>query len=147
MSVKSVTHINLRGTARQALEAYHSVFGGDIALVTYKDAGHDLDPAQAQQIMWGQVVSANGFHVMAHDVPNAMNWNQGENPFYVSVRGDTVGEISAYWEKLSRCGTVIVPLGASSWSPLYGMLKDRFGVTWVLDVAHAPSSSEPADIR
>lgn len=46
MSVKSVTHINLRGTAGQSLEAYHSVFGGDIAVVTCKDAGHDLDAAQ-----------------------------------------------------------------------------------------------------
>ncbi len=137
MSVKSVTHINLRGTARQALEAYHSVFGGDIALVTYKDAGHDLDPAQAEQIMWGQVVSANGFHVMAHDVPNAMNWNQGENPYYLSLRGDTTDEILAYWEKLLQGATVIHKLGPSIWSPLYGMLKDRFGVTWVLDVAVA----------
>jgi len=137
MSVKSVTHINLRGAARQALEAYHAVFGGDIALVTYQDAGNDLDPAQAEQILWGQVVSENGFHVMAHDVPSAMNWSAGENPFYVSVRGDTAGEVSGYWEKLSQDSTIIVPLGASPWSPLYGMLKDRFGVTWVLDVAPA----------
>lgn len=135
MSVKSVTHINLRGAAREALEAWHSVFGGDLALVTYKDAVNDFDPAQAEQIMWGQVVSENGFHVMAHDMPNAMAWSQGENAYYVSVRGDTVNEISDYWKKLSQGSTVIVPLAASSWSPLYGMLKDRFGVTWVLDVA------------
>lgn len=135
MSVKSVTHINLRGTAREALEAWHSVFGGHLALVTYKDAVNDFDPAQAEQIMWGQVVSENGFHVMAHDMPNAMDWSQGENAYYVSVRGDTVEEISDYWKKLSQGSTVIVPLAASSWSPLYGMLKDRFGVTWVLDVA------------
>lgn len=138
MSVKSVTHINLRGTARQALEAYHSVFGGDLALVTYKDAGHDLDPPQAEQIMWGQVVSANGFHVMAHDVPSAMHWSQGENAYYLSLRGETVDEIVAYWEKLLPGATIIQKLGPAMWSPLYGMLKDRFGVTWVMDVAVKP---------
>jgi PhnB protein len=30
---------------------------------------------------------------------------------------------------------VIAPLAKSGWAPIYGMLKDKFGVTWVLDVA------------
>ncbi|KQZ27058.1 VOC family protein [Duganella sp. Root1480D1] len=137
MSVKSVTHINLRGAARQALEAYHSVFGGHLALVTYRDAGKVADPLEAEQIMWGQVISESGFHVMAYDVPSAMNWDQGQNSFFVSVRGDTVDEISAYWEKLSHGANVIQQLAPAMWSPLYGMLNDRFGVTWVFDVAAA----------
>jgi PhnB protein len=69
MSITAVTHINLRGTARQALEFYQSVFGGQIALVTYKDAGYVQDPTDANHIMWGQVDSENGFRVMAYDVP------------------------------------------------------------------------------
>jgi PhnB protein len=135
MPVKSVTHINLRGTAREALQTYHAVFGGQIALVSYKDVGRVTDPAEADEIMWGQVVAENGFHVMACDVPNGMKWHPGENAFFVSVRGDTVDEISGYWEKLSSGSTVIQELGPAMWSPLYGMLKDRFGVTWVMDVA------------
>lgn len=135
MPVKSVTHINLRGTAREALQTYHAVFGGQIALVSYKDVGRVTDPAEADEIMWGQVVAENGFHVMAYDVPNDMKWHPGENAFFVSVRGDTVDEISGYWEKLSSGSTVIHELGPAMWSPLYGMLKDRFGVTWVMDVA------------
>jgi len=135
MPVKSVTHINLRGTAREALQTYHAVFGGQIALVSYKDVGRVTDPAEADEIMWGQVVAENGFHVMAYDVPNGMKWHPGENAFFVSVRGDTVDEISGYWEKLSSGSTVIQELGPAMWSPLYGMLKDRFGVTWVMDVA------------
>jgi PhnB protein len=84
---------------------------------------------------------------MAHDMPNAMAWSQGENAYYVSVRGDTVEEISDYWKKLSEGSTVIVPLAASSWSPLYGMLKDRFGVTWVLDVALSRTLPGSTDMR
>lgn len=38
-------------------------------------------------------------------------------------------------EQARRGATVLVPLAQSGWSPLYGMLKDRFGVAWVLDVA------------
>jgi PhnB protein len=134
MSVTAVTHINLRGNARQALEFYQSVFGSRIALVTYKDAGNVQDPSDADHIMWGQVDTDNGLRVMAYDVPVAMPWNQGENAYFVSVRGDTAEEIAAYWKKLSGGSTIVQPLQPAAWSALYGMLKDRFGVTWVLDV-------------
>ncbi|MFC3817848.1 hypothetical protein [Planomonospora venezuelensis] len=43
--------------------------------------------------------------------------------------------MTAYWKGLSDDATVIEDLGPAGWTPLYGMLKDRFGVTWVLDVA------------
>ncbi|MER7506125.1 VOC family protein [Nonomuraea pusilla] len=134
MAVKSVTHLNFRGDARAALEFYRSVFGGALAVVTYKDAGSVQDPAEADQVMWGQVLADNGFHVMAYDVPSRMPWNQGENSFFLSLRGETAEEVTAYWEKLSEGATVVQPLGPAQWAPLYGMLKDRFGVVWVVDV-------------
>ena len=134
MSVKSTTHLNFRGDARAALEFYQSVFGGDLAAVTYKDAGNVQEPDEADQVMWGQVAADNGFHVMAYDVPSRLAYHQGENAFFVSVRGETVEEIAGYWEKLSGGATIVQPLGPAGWAPAYGMLKDRFGVVWVVDV-------------
>jgi PhnB protein len=134
MSVTAVTHINLRGNARQALEFYQSVFGGQVMLVTYKDAGNVQDPSDADHIMWGQVDADNGFRVMAYDVPAATPWKQGENAYFVSLRGDAAEEIAAQWKKLSAGATIVRPLEPAQWSPLYGMLKDKFGVVWVLDV-------------
>lgn len=139
MSIKSVAHINLRGTARQALNFYHAVFGGQATLVTYGDGGMPHNPADADLLIWGQVVADSGFCVMAFDVPAAMPWDPGQNAYYVSVGGDSADEIAAYWARLAEGATVIVPLAPSKWSPLYGMLKDRFGVTWVLNVAIAPT--------
>lgn len=134
MTIKTVAHLNFRGQARAALEFYRSVFGGDLVAVTYKDAGNVQKPAEADQVMWGQVAAGNGFHIMAYDVPASRPWSPGEAPFFVSVRGPSPAEITAFWDKLSAGSTVIVPLAAAAWSPLYGMLRDPFGVTWVLDV-------------
>lgn len=134
MSVTTTTHLNFRGAAREALDFYQSVFGGRAVAVTYKDAGNVRHENEADWVMWGEVVGDNGFHVMAYDVPSQLPWNQGENPFFVSVRGDDADEISALWQKLSDGSTVVRPLEAAPWAPLYGMLSDRFGVTWVLDV-------------
>ena len=135
MSVNAVTHLNFRGDAHAALTFYQSVFGGSVAVVTYKDAGNVQDPSEADQVMWGQVAADSGFRVMAYDVPARLPWHQGENAFFVSLRGETAEEIAAYWEKLSVGATVRQPLGPAQWAPLYGMLQDRFGVVWVLDVA------------
>lgn len=141
MTINVVTHLNFRGDARAALGFYHSVFGGDQMVISYADAGNVQDQSEADQVMWGQVAAGNGFCVMAYDVPSRMPWSPGENPFFVSVRGDAAEEVTAYWEKLCEGGSVLQPLAPASWSPLYGMVRDRFGVTWVLDVAreYAPS--------
>jgi PhnB protein len=135
MTIKTVTHINLRGNARAALEFYQSVFGGHLVAVTFADAHNVTNPDEANQIMWGEVASPDGFHVMAYDVPSALPYNHGEIPYFISVRGTTADEITGYWAKLSANGTIKAPLAPAGFSPLYGMVTDQFGVTWVLDVA------------
>ena len=85
--------------------------------------------------MWGQVLSDQGFRVMAYDVPSALSYGPGDKPVFVSVRGDSADEITGYWNKLKEGATIVQPLEPAGWSSLYGMLRDRFGVTWVLDIA------------
>ncbi len=137
MTIKSVVHLNFRGDARAALAFYHSVFGGNQMLISYRDAHAIQDPAEADHIIWGQVASDDGFHVMAYDVPSATAWNPGEIPFFVSVRGDDAAQLTSLWQKLSKGGVIKQQLGPSGFSPLYGMVKDTFGVTWVVDLQTA----------
>ncbi|MDH0115624.1 VOC family protein [Agrobacterium pusense] len=140
MTLTTTPHLNFRGDARAALEFYQIVTGGDITIVTHAQAYGTIGPAEADLVSWGQVSTPSGFHVMAYDVPSAIAHNPGEIPFFVSVRGSDVSEIQAMWDGLSIGATIVAPIGASPWSLLYGMLKDRFGVTWVLDVLadHTP---------
>lgn len=141
MSINVSPHLNFKGHARKALTFYHSVFGGHLNIVTYADA-HDAKSASSpEDVLWGQVQAANRFRVMAYDVQSAKAWNPGNNAFYLIVEGTTKEEITEYWDQLISGGEIIQPLGPSQWSPLYGMLKDQFGVVWVLSVLNdlAPS--------
>lgn len=137
MTIKTTTHLNFRGQAREALAFYQSVFGGRLLLFTYADAHAVTDPAEADQVIWGEVASEDGFHVMAFDVPASRPWDPGRIPVFVSVRGDDADQVTRYWEGLGEDGAVLQPLGPADFSPLYGMVRDRFGVTWVLDVQAA----------
>lgn len=135
MCVTTTTHLNFQGQAREALDYYRSVFGGSVTAVTYKDMGNVQNENEADWVVWGEVAADNGFHVMAYDVPEGQPYEAGDRPFFVSVRGADADEITGYWKGLSDGATVIAGLAPAGWSPLYGMLTDRFGVTWVLDVA------------
>ncbi|MBJ3783276.1 VOC family protein [Devosia sediminis] len=137
MTITTTTHLNFRGEARDALAFYQSVFGGETMIATHAQAYPDAPANEADFVAFGQVESPDGFRIMAYDVPAARPYDPGIAPVFVSIRGTDADEISRYWTGLSADATVIQPLGPSGWTPLYGMLKDRFGVTWVLDVAVA----------
>lgn len=137
MTITTTTHINFRGQAREALTYYKSVFGGEIALFTYAEAQRSHGPEQDDLITWGQVASEAGFRVMAYDVQPDLEWAPGTIPYFISVRGRDAAEIQGYWDRLAEGSSVIQPIGPAGWSPLYGMVRDRFGITWVLDVEAA----------
>ena len=135
MTVTTTTHLNFRGQAREALDLYASIFGGEVVAFTYGDAHVDVDGAVPDQLMWGGFEAPNGLRVMAFDVPPGRGFSRGQDAVFVSVRGDDPAEITRCFEVLAAGGSVRTPLGPAPWgSPLYGMLDDRFGITWVLDV-------------
>ncbi len=149
MSITTTTHLNFTGDARAALEFYGSVFGGEVNVSTYGDFGMPADIPGADDIVFGQVVNEDGFRVFAYDIPRQSGGpavgpgsTRRENgttitdqPFFVSVRGETLAEVEGYWNKLSVGASTVEPLAASAWSSGFGMLTDSFGVTWILDVA------------
>jgi len=149
MSITATPHLNFHGDARAALEFYESVFGGELVISTYADFGMPKDLPGADGVVFGQVVTADGFRIQAYDVPGRTGGSPAtagstrrENgttittqPFFVSVQGETLAEVQGYWDRLSAGATVVEPLAASAWSPGFGMLTDGFGVTWSLAVA------------
>lgn len=153
MTIRTTTHLNFRGTARHALDFYKAVFGGELFVATYGDFGMPKEAPGADKVVFGQVENEDGFRVMAYEIPGqddadttvTAGSTRRENgatitdrTFFQSVRGETLDEITGYWNGLAEGGSVIEPLAASSWTPGFGMLTDRFGVTWILDVQAPP---------
>lgn len=146
MAITTTTHLNFHGEARAALEFYREVFGGELTAATYADLGMPGEMPGADRIVFGQVVSADGFRVMAYDIPGTdgpaapgvTRRERGvtitDQPFFVSVRGGRLEEVSALWSGLAVGATIVEPLAASAWSPGFGMLTDRFGVGWLMVV-------------
>lgn len=133
MTITTTAHANFRGQAREALTYYQSVFGGDLALATYADIHSVETPETADHIAFGRVSGDDGFDLMAYDVQPSKAYDPGENAFYVTLQGTDVDEITTRWDALADgARTILIPLAPAPFAPLYGMLTDRFGITWII---------------
>ncbi|MDQ8705934.1 VOC family protein [Streptomyces sp. LHD-70] len=131
-------YLSFDGDARQALEFYKEVFGGELALNTFGDFGGTASGAEADQIMHGRLQTSSGFTLMGADTPPGMEFKPGSN-FSVSLSGDDDAELRRYWEKLSADGAVSVPLEKQMWGDVFGMCTDKFGVPWMVDIGEPQS--------
>ena len=128
-------YISFAGDARQAMEFYQSVFGGELRMNTFGEFGAQ-DAPEADKIMHSQLESDNGFTLMASDTPPGMEHNPGNN-ITVSLSGDDNELLRGYWEKLSSDGTVQMPLEKQMWGDEFGSCVDKFGVPWMVNIVQA----------
>ncbi|MFD2469430.1 VOC family protein [Amycolatopsis silviterrae] len=133
MASKLNPYISFAGNAREAMEYYHSVFGGDLALNTYGDSGAPAEAGNAGNIMHALLEGDNGFTLMASDVPPGMEHHPGTN-ISVSLSGDDGDLLRHCWEKLSDGGSVTVPLEKQMWGDEFGACTDRFGISWMVNI-------------
>ncbi|AXK34145.1 VOC family protein [Streptomyces armeniacus] len=127
-------YLSFDGDARQALEFYQEVFGGELDLNTYGDLGGQEGQPDADKIMHGMLETPSGFTLMGADTPPGMEHTPGNN-FSVSLSGDDDAELRGYWQKLSAGGSESVPLEKQMWGDVFGMCTDRFGITWMVNIS------------
>jgi PhnB protein len=148
MTIQTTPHLNFRGDARQALEFYQSVFGGNAVINTYADFGMPAELPGAEKVVFGLLTAENGFRVMGYDIPGRTegsiagggstrrenNTTLTDQALFVSIGSDSFDELQGYWDALAVDAVIVEPLAASAWSAGFGMLTDRFGVTWSASV-------------
>jgi PhnB protein len=128
-------YISFTDNAREAMEFYQSVFGGDLRVNTFGEFGGPAD--QADKVMHAMLESPNGLTLMAADTPPGMPHNPGNN-ITVSLSGEDADELRGYWNQLSSSGTVSMPLEKQMWGDEFGMCVDRFGIPWMVNITATP---------
>lgn len=136
MGVQLNPYLSFRDNAKEAMEFYRSVFGGELTSSTFSEFGASDDPAEQDKIMHAQLIAPNGIVLMASDTPARMEYTTGTN-MSVSLSGDDEATLRGYWDKLSAGGNVTMPLEKAPWGDTFGMCTDRFGVAWLVNIAGA----------
>ncbi len=134
-------YLNFRGNAREAIEFYHSVFGGHLDISTFGEFQMPgTGPDEQDSVMHAQLTTSSGFTLMASDVPPGMPYSEGSS-ITVSLSGDETEELTGYFDKLSEGGNVTLPLQAAPWGDSFGQLIDRFGTTWLVNISGAGAAA------
>ncbi|MDP9987517.1 PhnB protein [Arthrobacter oryzae] len=136
-------YLSFRDNAREAMNFYQSVFGGELTLSTFGDFQAGEDPAEAEKIMHAMLATTQGLVLMGADTPNSMQYHPGSS-ISISLSGDDEVELRGYYQKLSADGgAVTVPMERAPWGDVFGMCTDRFGVSWLVNVNAAQVTPAP----
>jgi PhnB protein len=125
-------YLSFPGTARDAMAYYQSAFGGELVLTACGESGEE-DAAVADKIMHAMLETPGGLTLMAADTPPGMDYSPG-NTITVSLSGENGDELRGYWDKLADGGQVTMPLEKQMWGDEFGMVIDRFGTPWMVNI-------------
>jgi PhnB protein len=140
MPIRLNPYLSFRDNAREAMEFYHSVFGGELVVNTFAEFGAADDPADAEKIMHAQLEAEGGLVLMGADTPTGQDYTPGTN-YSVSLSGDDDAQLRDYWDKLSDGATILESLELAPWGDSFGMLVDKYGVTWLVNISGSEASS------
>jgi PhnB protein len=129
-------YLTFGGRCEEALEFYKQAIGAKVEMVMRFDECPDpmpegmLAPGFEKKVMHSSFWVGNSM-IMASDGCNPSAKFEG---FSLSISVANEAEADKVFAALSEGGKVTMPLEKTFWSPRFGMLEDRFGVSWMVNV-------------
>jgi PhnB protein len=125
-------YLHFAGNAEEVLHFYQSVLGGEITMLSrYGDSPMPTDEDWKQKIMHSRLVF-DGNLVMISDSFKERPVNT-EGNIQLSIEIESVEKINEVFPKMAEGGTITMELQDMFWGARFGMLKDKFGVSWMFN--------------
>jgi PhnB protein len=132
------TYISFEGRCEEAIDFYKRTLGAQVQmLMRYKDSPEAPPPDKVPPNSENKVMHAS-FTIGETTVMASDGYCSGKpafNGFSLSVTVDDAAAADRVFAALSAGGKATMPLTKTFFSPRFGMLVDRFGVSWMIVVA------------
>jgi PhnB protein len=134
-------YLGFDGTTREAFRFYEQALGAKIeTLLRYADMPQQAAPAEAcdgappsgDRVMHARLVLPGGAMLFAGDTPPGAT-HEGNKGVMLALQYDTVDDAQSAFQALAQGGKVTMPLAPTFWAKTFGMLTDRFGVSWAVN--------------
>jgi len=135
MSVSLSPYLNFNGKAAEAMRFYKSVLGGDLSIQTFADAGVSQSDKDKDLTLHAKLTS-DAITVFASDGRPDLEVKFGDN-VHLSLQGDDASTLTAYFNGLAAGGQVDMPLAKQFWGDTFGMLTDKYGTHWMVNISDA----------
>ncbi len=128
----SNTYIFFNGNCREAMNFYKNALNGELEMMPFEGSPMDVPEDYKNKVMHSTLKFGDNAVVMASDsMPNQPT--EAGNNFSVSIACNDAEQAEQYFNKLADGGTVIMPFDNTFWGAKFGMLKDQFGICWMVN--------------
>lgn len=125
-------YLNFDGDCRQAMEFYHACLGGKLTMQTFGESPVPSDASTKDRIMHAMLETPD-FTILASDTMPGMPFAKGTN-VSLSLVGTDEKRLKEFFQKLSAGGNVTMKMEKQFWGDVFGMLTDKFGIHWMVDI-------------
>lgn len=135
--MKLTPYIHFAGNAEEALNFYKEVLNGEIVMLSrYGDSPVPADDDYKQKIIHARLVFGENM-IMISDTfkGNAVHTNGN---IQLSVDVPDKLQLETVFGKMAAGGKIVMPLQDQFWGATFGMLQDKFGVSWMFNHTNNP---------
>ena len=128
-------YITFGGNAREAMEFYRTVFGGELDVNTWAEQPGmpGSSPDMNDKVMHAMLTVSDSVTIMGADMPDHPGPKGA--PISVSLSGEDEDQLRGWWDKLSDGAEITAPFEKAPWGDIFGMCVDKFGVNWMVNVS------------
>ena len=134
MDTRLNPYISFDGNAEEAMNFYHSIFGGQLVVNHFSDYASDDEGETPEGVMHAMLTMDSGRTLMGADTPPGMEFEPSSR-ISISLSGDDETELRSFWDGLTAGGEIAMPLEPQMWGDTFGMVTDRFGIDWMVNIA------------
>ncbi len=127
------------GKTKEAMEFYRGIFGGELQMQTFGDTPMDF-PEEKQALIMHASLQGGAVSLFASDGPKDEDYVAGTN-VALSINGSDEQKLRECFDGLSEGGTVTMPLEKAFWGDLFGMVTDKYGIHWMVNVGSGEMGS------
>lgn len=132
MTVRLTPYINLEGNAREAIQFYEQALGAEVlSIMTYGDMPEmsNTFTDDLKNLVAHAKLQVGGTELMFSDAPFGSPIEKGKQ-VTICISTNDVEESKRIFEALREDGQVNMPLEETPFSPAFGDVTDKFGVTF-----------------
>jgi PhnB protein len=126
-------YLNFHGNTAEAMRFYQSILGGELTMQTFGEAKMARTPEEKDMIVHAALKS-EAVSLMASDTMPSRQAKFGDN-VHLSITGQDNTGLTKIFTRLAEGGKVDMPLAKQFWGDVFGMLTDKFGVHWMINIA------------
>jgi PhnB protein len=125
-------YLNFDGNTAEAMKFYQSILGGELTMQTFGEANMAKTPGERDRILHADLKN-DMLSLMASDGQPDHPVKFGNN-IHMSISGADENKLTEFFNKLAQGGKVDMPLAKQFWGDTFGMLTDKFGVHWMVNI-------------